>query len=376
MAGRLIFIVPSEIDLFDSGLPAVFGGEGAEGLAALVEGEAFAELFAEILEGGDDGGFEFGDLDEVEGVFVGDHGTDLALAHGEDHRFEVVAGTVESNPAEVDFAGFLLGLAFGDFLEVAAFKGVFADEAHAFEEADGVLVAIEEFHEVQAAGLGDGAVVVAVFVVKRAEFPVGGVGEVLGELGEELFHAEVGFAFVAELIALGFEHVPAGAMFAVGLEGLLKAFADLLVRDLGVELFGFLGDDDGVDDLLLGLLHELAVAFAAGDLEAGFGFGFDAGEGLLDQVRVDEFAVDADHAGRVAVNLGGARDLCGRGVRARGRPVDRNFDAPMERGFRACGRAVDRNVDAPVANGCDWRARGGGRRWGGVPVPWNRGGGW
>ena len=357
MAGRLDFIVSSEIDLFDSSLPAVFGGEGTESLAALVEGEAFAELFAEILEGGDDGGFEVGDLDEVEGVFVGDHGADLTLAHGEDHRFEVVAGTVEGDPVEVDFAGFLFGFAFGDFPEVATFKGVFADEAHAFEEADGVLVAIEEFDEVQAAGLGDGAVVVAVFVVKRAKFPVGGFGEVLGEIGEELFHAKVGFAFVAELIALGFEHVPAGTVFAVGFESLLEAFTDLVVRDPGVELLGFLGDDDGIDDLLLGLLHELAVAFAAGDLKAGFGFGFDAGEGLLDEVRVDEFAVDADHAGRVAAILGGARDLCGRGLRAR-------------------GRAVDRNVDAPVANGCVWRARGGGRRWGGVPVPWSRGGGW
>ena len=96
-------------------------------------------------------------------------------------------------------------------------------------------------------------------------------------------------------------------MFAVHLERFLKPFTDLLIGDLRVALLGLLGDDDGVDDLLFGLLLELRVAFTTRNLQPGLGFGFDAGESLLDQVRVDEFTVDADHAGRVARKLGGAR---------------------------------------------------------------------
>ena len=294
---ELRIVIAAEVHLFDGGISAKAGGEGFEGFTAVVEVVALLELIAEFLKRGDDGGFELGDLDDVQGVLVGEDGADFLFAHGEDHRLEVVAGPVEGDPVEVDFAGILFSFLFGEFFEVRAFERFFADAAHVLEEGDGVVVAVEKFDEMEAVGFGDAAVLGAVFLVVGAEILFGGVGEVLGEILEEGFHAEVCFALVAELVTLGFEHVPACAVPAVGFDDFLEAFPDFVFGHLWVADLGFLGDDDGVDDLLFGLLHELGVAFTAGDLQAGFGFGFDAGESLLDQVGVDEFAVNAEHGG-------------------------------------------------------------------------------
>ena len=89
-------------------------------------------------------------------------------------------------------------------------------------------------------------------------------------------------------------------MLAVLLEGFFEAGLDLGVGKFGEAVLGFLGNQDRVDNLVLGLSHEFRVTFAAGNLQACFRLGLDSGEGLLKEVGVDKFSIDVKHVGQVA----------------------------------------------------------------------------
>ena len=118
---------------------------------------------------------------------------------------------------------------------------------------------------------------------------------------EKLFHAQGGFAFIVEAVPLSLQHVPACPVLPVFPERFFKAGLNLGLWKFGKTVLGFLGDEDRVDNFLLGLGHEFGIPLAAGYLQAGLRLGLDPGEGILKKIGIDELSVDAKHIRQVAV---------------------------------------------------------------------------
>ncbi len=84
-------------------------------------------------------------------------------------------------------------------------------------------------------------------------------------------------------------------MLAPLAEGVFEGCAHLRRGRLGNAALGLLGEQDAIDDFVLGLGAEFPVALAAGNFAKQFRLRLQAGEGIIHEGRIDGLAIHPEH---------------------------------------------------------------------------------